>query len=303
MQKINVAIIGWGNVGRGCKRAISETKDMHLVGVVRRPVSLYKNREELQDTNVVSDISELKDRPDVALLCVPSREVPEKIKEMHGKGISTVDSYDEHGEIYSLRQEADISAKVNKCISVLSAGWDPGTDSVVRALMKMVSITGHTTTTFGGEEGGRSMGHTVAVKAIPGVLDAVSLTLANGRGKHKRRVYVVADKTANTSQLEKKIKKDPYFIDDPTEVVFVKDINKYNTLHHEGEVERTAQEVAQKYHVSGTNPEFTANVMVSAARGVIAAKNREIWGAYTLLELPLIDFLPGTTLKDKLEGY
>ena len=303
MQKINVAIIGWGNVGRGCKRAISETKDMRLVGVVRRPVSLYKDREELQDTNVVADIMDLKDRPDVALLCVPSREVPEKIKEMHALGISTVDSYDEHTEIYKLRQEADISAKVNKCVSVLSAGWDPGTDSVVRALMKMVSITGHTTTTFGGEEGGRSMGHTVAVKAIAGVVDAVSLTLANGRGKHKRRVYVVAEKTANTSEVEKAIKKDPYFADDPTEVIFVKDINKYNTLHHEGEVERTAQEVIQKYHVSGTNPEFTANVMVSAARGVISAKNRENWGAYTLIELPLIDFLYGSTLKDKLEGY
>lgn len=303
MQKINVAIIGWGNVGRGCKRAISETKDMKLVGVVRRPVSLYKDREELQDTNVVSDITELKDHPDVALLCVPSREVPEKIKEMHELGICTVDSYDEHSEIYKLRQEADITAKVNKCVSIISAGWDPGTDSVIRALMKMVSITGRTTTTFGGEDGGRSMGHTVAVKAIPGVVDAVSLTLANGRGKHKRRVYVVADEKVNTSQLEKAIKKDPYFIDDPTEVVFVKDINKYNTLHHEGEVERTAQEVAQKYHVSGTNPEFTGNVMVSAARGVINAKNREVWGAYTLIELPLVDFLPGTTLKDKLEGY
>ena len=61
MQKINVAIIGWGNVGRGCKRALSETKDMRLVGVVRRPVSLYKNKEELQDTNVVSDITELNE--------------------------------------------------------------------------------------------------------------------------------------------------------------------------------------------------------------------------------------------------
>ena len=83
----------------------------------------------------------------------------------------------------------------------------------------------------------------------------------------------------------------------------MKDVNKYNTLHHEGEVERTAQEVAQKYHVSGENPEFTGNVMVSAARGAITAKNREAWGAYTLIELPLVDFLPGTTLKDKLEGY
>lgn len=303
MQKINVAIIGWGNVGRGCKRAISECKDMRLVGVVRRPASLYKNREELQDTIVVSDVSELKNKPDVLLLCIPSREVPAKVKAYQDMGYCTVDSYDEHENIPAFRREADISAKATNTVSVLSAGWDPGTDSVVRALMKIVSITGRTTTTFGGEKGGRSMGHTAAVKAIEGVVDAVALTLANGRGNQKRRVYVQVDKKENEAQVEKMIKTDPYFINDPTEVLFVKDINKYNTLHHEGEVERTAQEVNQKYVVEGINPEFTANVMVASARAVINAKNKEAYGAYTLLELPLISFLPGATTEEKLEGY
>ncbi len=303
MQKINVAIIGWGNVGRGCKRAISENADMRLVGVVRRPASLYKNKEELKDTLVVSDVSELKDKPDVLLLCIPSREVPNKILEYHQMGYSTVDSYDEHENIPKFHRESDISAKSHNVVSVLSAGWDPGTDSVVRALMKIVSITGRTTTTFGGEQGGRSMGHTAAVKAIPGVVDAVALTLANGRGNQKRRVYVQSDKKENEAKIAKAIQNDPYFVNDLTEVIFVKDINKYNTLHHEGEVERTAQEVNQKYTVEGINPEFTANVMVASARAVVNVKNRQTYGAYTLLELPLIHFLPGTTIEEKLEGY
>lgn len=303
MQKINVAIIGWGNVGRGCKRAINECKDMRLVGVVRRPASLYKNREELQDTIVVSDVSELKNKPDVLLLCIPSREVSAKVKVYQDMGYCTVDSYDEHENIPVFRREADISAKATNTVSIISAGWDPGTDSMVRALMKIVSITGRTTTTFGGEKGGRSMGHTAAVKAIEGVVDAVALTLANGRGNQKRRVYVQVDKKENETRVEKMIKTDPYFINDPTEVLFVKDINKYNTLHHEGEVERTAQEVNQKYVVEGVNPEFTANVMVASARAVINAKNKEAYGAYTLLELPLISFLPGATTEEKLEGY
>ena len=59
MQRINVAIIGWGNVGRGCKRAIEESKDLVLTGVVRRPASLLKNLDELKNTKVVSDIQEL----------------------------------------------------------------------------------------------------------------------------------------------------------------------------------------------------------------------------------------------------
>jgi diaminopimelate dehydrogenase len=147
------------------------------------------------------------------------------------------------------------------------------------------------------------MGHTVAVKAIEGVEDAVALTLANGRGKQKRRVYVQLAEGAQEAQVEKAIKKDVYFADAPTEVLFVKDINKYNTLHHEGEVERTAMEVHQMYRVSGENPEFTANVMVSCVRACIAAKERGEFGAYTLIERPLIDCLPGATLEEKLEGY
>jgi len=303
MRKINVAIIGWGNVGRGCKRAINESDDMRLVGVVRRPASLYKNREELKDTVVVSDISELKNKPEVVLLCIPSREVPVQTKMYQEMGYCTVDSYDEHEKIPALKKSDDISAKATNTVSIVSAGWDPGTDSIVRALMKMVSMTGRTTTTFGGEEGGRSMGHTAAVKAISGVVDAVSLTLANGRGAQKRRVYVQSDDQSHEKSIEMAIKKDPYFVNDPTEVLFVPDINKYNTLHHEGEVERTAQEVNQKYTVEGINPEFTGNVMVASARAAINAKSRGYYGAYTLLELPLIDFLTGETLEEKLEGY
>ena len=303
MRKINVAIIGWGNVGRGCKRAIAECDDMRLVGVVRRPASLYKNREELQDTVVVSDVSELVNKPDVVLLCIPSREIPEKTKIYQKMGYCTVDSYDEHEKILALKREDDIYAKSSKTVSVVSSGWDPGTDSVVRALMKMVSITGRTTTTFGGEKGGRSMGHTAVVKTFEGVVDAVALTLANGRGGQKRRVYVQTEKGADEKAIEKAIKKDAYFVNDPTEVLFVPNINKYNTLHHEAEVERTAQEVNQKYMVEGNNPEFTANVMVASARATMNAKARGDYGAYTLLELPLIDFLPGAGLEEKLEGY
>ena len=229
MQKISVAIVGWGNVGRGCKRAISECSDLFLAGVVRRASSLKYDDPDLENTNVVSDIKELG-HVDVALLCIPSREVPERVKQYHEMGINTIDSFDEHSRIVSLRRELDISAKSKKVVSITAAGWDPGTDSALRALMKIVSITGFTSTTFGGENGGRSMGHTVQVKQVPGVKDAVALTLANGRGKHKRKVYVELQKDANFEAVEKAIVTDAYFKNDPTEVIAVKSINKYNKI-------------------------------------------------------------------------
>ena len=302
MQKISVAIVGWGNVGRGCKRAISECSDLVLAGVVRRASSLKYEDPDLENTLVVSDITELE-HVDVAILCIPSREVPERVKQYHELGISTIDSYDEHSNIASVRRDLDISAKSKKVVSIIGAGWDPGTDSAIRAIMKLVSITGHGTTTFGGEKGGRSMGHTAQVKQIEGVKDAVALTLANGRGKQKRKVYVELEKDADFDSIEKEIVSDPYFKNDPTEVIVVKDINKYNTLNHSVSLERTGMQVNQKYEAEGVNPEFTANIMVSCARACMKAYMDEDFGAYTFIERPLIDYLPGLTIDEKLEIY
>lgn len=302
MQKISVAIVGWGNVGRGCKRAIAECSDLVLAGVVRRASSLKYEDPDLENTVVVSDIRELEN-VDVAILCIPSREVPERVKQYHELGISTIDSYDEHLNIASVRRDLDISAKSKKVVSIIGAGWDPGTDSAIRAIMKLVSITGYGTTTFGGENGGRSMGHTVQVKQIEGVKDAVALTFANGRGKQKRKVYLELEKGADLAVVEKAILSDPYFKNDPTEVIEVKNINKYNTLNHSVCLERTGMQVNQKYEAEGVNPEFTANIMVSCARACMKAYLDEDYGAYTFIERPLIDYLPGVTIDEKLEIY
>ncbi len=303
MQKISVAIVGWGNIGKACKRAISECSDMVLAGVVRRASSISHSEDpELENIKIVSDITKLS-HVDVALLCIPSREVPQRVKEYHALGICTVDCFDEHQRITALRRELDISAKIKKVVSIISAGWDPGTDSLIRALMKVVSLTGYSTTTFGGEKGGRSMGHTAQVKSIAGVKDAVALTLANGRGKHKRRVYLELQEGADLKQIEQAILSDAYFKFDQTEIIPVESIHPYNTLHHSATIERTGMEVNQTYTVSGTNPEFTANIMVASARACASAYNKDEFGAYTFIERPIIEYLPGNNIDEKLEGY
>lgn len=302
MQKISIAIVGWGNVGRGCKRALTECSDLVLTGVVRRASSLAYKDPELDDIRVVSDIAKLG-WVDVVLLCVPSREVPDLRKHYQSKGYCTVDTYDDPLHVVRAKKDADLYAKSKKVVSIVSSGWDPGTDSVIRAAMRIVAPMGRSTTTFGGVKGGRSMGHTTAAKAIPGVKDAVSLTLANGRGKHKRVVYVELLPDAKQETVARAIKADTYFAGDPTEIMFVKKVSKYNTMHHEAAIERTSMQVNQTYQISGQNPEFTANIMASCARACIAARDRDAFGAYTMLELPLIDFLPGKNLAEKLEGY
>ena len=301
MENIRVAIIGWGNVGRYCKYVIDKTADMELVGVVRRASSLSSVDADLDGVSVVSDIAQLG-QVDVALVCVPSRLAGDKVAELLKQGISTVDSFDIHEQIIETKKRLNKIAKSNKVVSILGAGWDPGSDSVIRCLMQIVCPHGLTTTTFGGQKGGRSMGHTAAVKAISGVKRAVSLTLPNGAGLQKRLVYIELDDGADFNQVADLIRKDAYFINDPTDVVAVKDVSKYDTLNHGGEIERRYDDIIQRYQVEGVNPLMTANVLVSSARAAYRAKKTEQFGAYTMIERPLVDFIAGT-LDDQLKGY
>ena len=301
MEKIKLAIVGWGNVGRFCKRVIDETSDMELVGVVRRASSLQQSAQELTGIPVVSNISELSG-VDVAIVSVPSRQAPENVADIMAKGICTVDSFDVHDEILTTKMTLDPIAKSNEVVSIFGAGWDPGTDSMIRAVMRLTAPMAKPITTFGGQKGGRSMGHTAAVKAIDGVVNAVSLTLPNGSGKQKRQVYIQLEQGADFEQVAHDIRTDPYFVHDPTDVVLVDDVTKYDTLNHGGLIESYLNDVQQTYTVEGVNPYMTANVLISSARAAYRAKMAGEFGAYTLIDRPLIDFLAGR-FEERLKGY
>ncbi len=73
---VKVAIVGYGNIGKSVLEAARASADIELVGVVRRTVDV-KNAPELTGVEVVKDIKELSVKPDVAILCTPTRKVPE----------------------------------------------------------------------------------------------------------------------------------------------------------------------------------------------------------------------------------
>ena len=184
MKKIRAAIVGYGNIGHFVLDALQVAPDFEIAGIVRRRVSEVPM--ELSAYPVVSSLDELKD-VDVAILCTPTREVEHFAIKALEKGIRTVDSFDIHTQICDLRKTLDAAAKKYTSVSIISAGWDPGTDSVVRALMEACAPKGITYTNFGP---GMSMGHTVAVKAIAGVKAALSMTIPLGTGIHRRMVYI-----------------------------------------------------------------------------------------------------------------
>lgn len=288
MNKMRVAIVGYGNIGKYAMEAVLTAPDCELAGVVRR--SLNDLPSELSNVRVVRHVRDLGD-VDVALLCVPTRLVPTYAREMLELGISTVDSYDIHGGIWDLRQELMPIAQRNNAVSVISAGWDPGTDSVVRALMLAMAPKGVTYTNFGP---GMSMGHTVAVKAITGVRNALSMTIPLGTGVHRRMVYVEKEPGVDATALEQAIKQDAYFVHDETHVVFVEDVDALIDRGHGVKMQRkgvsgVTQNQLLSFEMQINNPALTAQVMLSAAR----ATRRLQSGVYTLIEIPMIDLLYG----------
>lgn len=289
MKKIRAAVVGYGNIGRFVLDALVEAPDFEIAGIVRRHGS-ENCPKELDGYAVVNDIRLLND-VDVAILAVPSRSVETYATSILSLGINTVDSFDIHTQVPSLRNTLTRVAKSAGAVSVISAGWDPGTDSVVRALLESMAPKGLTHTNFGP---GRSMGHSVAVRAIKGVRDALSVTIPLGTGIHRRMVYVELEEGADFKTIEQAIKNDPYFVNDETHVHQVKCVDALNDMGHGVNLVRKG--VSGKTHnqlfefdMKINNPALTAQVLVSAAR----ASMRQQPGCYTMIEIPVVDLLPG----------
>ena len=64
------------------------------------------------------------------------------------------------------------------------------------------------------------MGHTVAVKAVPGVKAALSMTIPTGTGIHRRMVYIELEDGYVFENVVNAIKSDPYFVNDETHAVY-----------------------------------------------------------------------------------
>ena len=289
MKKIRVALVGLGNVGRFTLDAINNAPDMELAGIVRRAPSKSRDLTSC-GINVVSSIKELEN-VDVAILATPTPEVETHALEILSLGINTVDSFDIHSRIPGLFATLDSCAKANNATAVISAGWDPGSDSIVRALMEAIAPKGVTYTNFGP---GMSMGHSVAVRSKEGVRDALSVTIPTGTGIHRRMVYVGLLPGADIEKVTADIKADPYFSSDETHVRAVESVDALKDMGHgvnlvrKGVSGNTHNQLLE-FDMKINNPALTGQILVCAAR----ASMRQAPGCYTMIEIPVIDLLPG----------
>ncbi len=297
MKKIRAAVVGYGNIGRYTIEALEASEDFEIAGVVRRNGAENKPAE-LAAYDVVKDITELKD-VDVAILATPTRSCEEYAKKILPLGINTVDSFDIHTSIVDYRRSLMEVCKKTGTVAVIAAGWDPGSDSIVRTLMQSLAPKGLSYTNFGP---GMSMGHSVCVRSKEGVKNALSMTIPLGEGIHRRMVYVELEDGARLEDVTAAIKADPYFASDETHVFAVESVDAVRDMGHGVNLVRKGvsgktQNQRLEFNMSINNPALTAQVLVNVAR----ASLRQQPGCYTMVELPVIDMLPGE--REELIGH
>ena len=94
--------------------------------------------------------------------------------------------------------------------------------------------------------------------------------------------------------LRLRLKADPYFVNDETHVMQVADVDEVKDMGHGVNMVRKGvsgktQNQRFEFQMSINNPALTAQVLVGLARASMLQNP----GAYTMIEVPVIDFLYG----------
>lgn len=308
---INIAILGYGNLGRGVECAAEQNGDVSLYGIFTR-----RNPSELKTLTgakvfPVDSILKHKDKIDVLIICGGSAtDLPVQTPEC-AKYFNVIDSFDTHANIPKHFENVDSAAAGAKKTALISAGWDPGMFSLNRLYAQAILPCGADYTFWGK---GVSQGHSDAIRRIDGVLDARQYTIPvenalervrNGenpelstREKHTRECFVVAKEGADKAKIENEIKTMPnYFADYNTTVHFITEEElkrDHSGIPHGGFVIRSGSTGIEKknnhiieYSLKlDSNPEFTASVLVAFARAINRLHSEGAYGCKTVFDIP-----------------
>ena len=309
-MSIRIAIMGYGNLGRGIECAITQNPDLELVAIfTRRPPESVK---ALSGAKVyhADRILDFKRDIDVLILCGGSATDLPKQTPMYAEHFNVVDSFDTHAKIPEHFERVDAQAKKGGKVAVISSGWDPGMFSLNRLYASAVLPNGKDYTFWGK---GVSQGHSDAIRRIEGVLDAKQYTIPvesalnavrsgsepelTTRQKHLRECFVVAADDADKVRIENEIKTMPnYFADYDTIVHFIskEELQRdHSGIPHGGFVIRSGKTGAENENTHiieyslklDSNPEFTASVIAAYARAVYRLSEKGETGCKTVFDI------------------
>lgn len=305
---IKVGIVGYGNLGKGVKKAVSQACDMELTGIFTRRDPASIQPAGMTPVYGLEDAVQFEKEIDVMILCGGSAtDLPQQTPEFAAR-FNVVDSFDTHARIPEHFDRVNQAAVKAGKTAAISIGWDPGLFSLNRLIAESILPEGNSYTFWGR---GVSQGHSDAIRRIEGVADARQYTIPvpeaiesvrNGenpdlstRQKHTRDCYVVAEEGADLERIESEIIHMPnYFSDYDTTVHFITKeelADNHSSLPHGGFVMRSGTTGDNSHLIEyslklDSNPEFTASVLTAVARAVVRMNQEGLAGARTIFDIP-----------------
>lgn len=299
---IRIGIVGYGNLGKGVKQAITKQSDMELVAIF--------SKRDVEGTVNYSELINYKDKIDVLILCGSSeRDLRTQSPEL-SEHFNLVDSFDMHAIISDHVNTVDTVASKYNHTAMVSVGWDPGIFSLQKTIMESVLPDGQTQSFWGY---GISQGHSDVAGRVEGVKIARSYSLPNQENidkfknhqaidpstNHHKVCYVVAEEDADKKLIEETILNTPhYFKGMSAEVIFIDEetmTKDHSQWKQAGQVIRSASTSeginhSLEYSVKlDSNPEFTSTVLVAYARACYKMNQRNEFGAFTALDVRVSD--------------
>ncbi len=308
---MKLAILGYGNLGKGIECAVKQNSDAELKYVfTRRDPSSVKILTEGVAVKNVSEIESYKDDIDVLIICGGSATDLPEMTPKYAKYFNVVDSFDTHARIPEHFANVDKAAKESGHTALISAGWDPGMFSLNRLYANCILPEGNDYTFWGK---GVSQGHSDAIRRIEGVKNGKQYTIPvpealnavragenpelTTRQKHTRECFVVPEEGADLAKIEEEIKTMPnYFADYDTTVHFITEEElqrDHAGIPHGGFVFRSGvtgwnkeDKAIIEYSLKlDSNPEFTASVLVAYARAINRLNKEGSVGCKTVFDI------------------
>ena len=288
-MKLRLAIVGYGNLGKSLEKEIAKEKDLELTAIYSRRVL---NHAKYRHTNEIEQCDDC----DVALLALGSYGDILQYADTFRR-LDTVDSFDTHAKIGEYKMLLN-TAKPDK-ISIISTGWDPGLLSLIRGVF---SVGSNGCVTLWGE--GVSQGHSNAIRALDGVIDAVQFTkpkenalelIRNGetdsRKLHDRLCYVACNEADEKRLHNEIVNMKNYFEGYDTRVVFCEPseiaVLKQKTAHR-GQVVTVGEGFATHSEVKlDCNTDYTAKIMLAYAKALPQLKADGYTGALDVFDIPM----------------
>ena len=328
-------IVGFGNIGQAVLSALPDFTDFKCVGIISRDTGRTIHqvvkmgiKEKIPVYQLNSDEWKTVEA-DVAILCGGSKNDLPIQGPLMAQYFNTICSFDTHAHVDDYIDKNGkpqrgyyhimnmIATQYGHTVLVCQ-GWDPGVLSIMRILFT-ACMGGAVAEAFYGLEkkGGLSMGHSDALRTIPGVRDARQYTHAkhdaielvrSGENpelelgdSHWRECIILAEEGADRDAIEKAVITMPdYYEPFDTTVRFVDEI-EFNVsfkedMPHDGIVVCTAPHGTMEYkNVWKSNPRGTAGIILAFARATVRLSHKDdASGACTPANIPVVLLMENT---------